>query len=63
MTRAEKAVEYRDLQATLQAAMKAYENYVVYTPNMEIPVAIRLWDEVLAANDALVAAAGVRLGV
>jgi O-acetyl-ADP-ribose deacetylase (regulator of RNase III) len=51
-----RAPEYRDLQAALQKAMKAYENYVVHTPNMEIPVASRLWDEAMAANKALVAA-------
>jgi hypothetical protein len=66
MTNITPETEYRDLQATLQKAMKAYENYDVDPTDPDsLAEHRRLWDDAMKANDALLAsaAAGVRLGV
>jgi hypothetical protein len=55
MTHITPVTEYRDLQATLHKAMKAYENYDVDTDDPEsLAKARSLWDEAMKANEALI---------
>jgi hypothetical protein len=57
MTHKPPVAEYRDLQAVLHKAMKAYENYNVDTDDPEsLAKARSLWDEAIKANEALIAA-------
>jgi hypothetical protein len=66
MTRITPETEYRDLQADLHKAMKAYEDYDVDPTDPDsLSEHRRLWDGAMKANEALLAAAaaGVRLGV
>ena len=66
MTRITPEKVYRDLQAGLQKAMRAYENYPLDADDpASFAEARRLWDAAMDANEALLAAAaaGVRLGV